>query len=52
VQVIVVSVTVLLIAGVAASRVLLGVHYPSDVAGGIIVGIGSLAVARTVFAAR
>jgi undecaprenyl-diphosphatase len=41
-----------LIASVAASRVLLGVHYPSDVAAGIIVGLGSLAAARSVLAAR
>ena len=32
------------IAAVAATRVLLGVHYPSDVTAGVIVGLGWLAV--------
>lgn len=35
----------LLIAAVAASRVLLGVHYPSDVAAGAALGLGWVAVA-------
>jgi membrane-associated phospholipid phosphatase len=42
----------LLVVCVAATRVLLGVHYPSDVAAGILVGIGALAATRTAFPAR
>ncbi len=37
---------------VAATRVLLGVHYPSDVAAGILVGVGALAAVRSVLPAR
>jgi undecaprenyl-diphosphatase len=37
-------------AGVAASRVLLGVHYPSDVLAGAALGVGSAAVAAQALA--
>jgi undecaprenyl-diphosphatase len=47
-----IGVVVVLIAAVAATRVLLGVHYPSDVTGGIIVGVWSLAIVKTFVPAR
>ncbi|MFL6239502.1 MAG: phosphatase PAP2 family protein [Actinomycetes bacterium] len=40
------------VACIAATRVLLGVHYPSDVTGGILVGLGSVAAATYVVRAR
>jgi membrane-associated phospholipid phosphatase len=36
---------VVLVAAVAASRVLLGVHYPSDVTGGVLLGVACLVAA-------
>jgi undecaprenyl-diphosphatase len=42
---------VLVSALVAASRVLLGVHYPSDVAAGLLIGLGWAALCTAVFAA-
>jgi undecaprenyl-diphosphatase len=48
----VISAAAIVIAAVAASRVLLGVHYPSDVTAGILAGVASLAIVRTVIAAR
>jgi undecaprenyl-diphosphatase len=47
-----IGVVVVLIAAVAATRVLLGVHYPSDVTAGIIVGVWSLAVVKTFVPAK
>lgn len=41
-----------LVAAVAASRVLLGVHYPADVLAGVVVGVGYLAVATRIVADR
>ena len=41
-------VAVLLIAVVATSRVYLQVHYPSDVLGGIALGIGWIVLARKI----
>lgn len=42
---------VLVAALVAVSRVLLGVHYPSDVAAGLLIGLGWAALCTAVFAA-
>lgn len=42
------AVAALLIAVVAASRVYLQVHYPSDVLGGLLLGIGWIALARKI----
>jgi undecaprenyl-diphosphatase len=52
VHVVVISAAAIVVAAVAASRVLLGVHYPSDVTAGILAGVASLAIVRTVIAAR
>jgi undecaprenyl-diphosphatase len=52
VHVVVIGAAATVIAAVAASRVLLGVHYPSDVAAGILAGVVSLALVRTVISAR
>jgi undecaprenyl-diphosphatase len=52
VQRVAIALVVLLVAAVAATRVLLGVHYPSDVTAGIIVGVGSLAFVKAFVPAR
>jgi membrane-associated phospholipid phosphatase len=49
---VIVAVAALLVVCVATTRVLLGVHYPSDVAGGILVGVAMLALVRTALPAR
>lgn len=51
-QALVVAVTVAVVVAVAASRVLLGVHYLSDVVGGVLLGAGWTAVCAAVFIAE
>lgn len=47
-QLAVATVAALLVVVVAASRIYLQVHYPSDVLGGIVVGIGWIVLARKI----
>jgi undecaprenyl-diphosphatase len=51
-RVVLIAAAVVVVVAVAASRVLLGVHYPSDVTAGVFLGLGSLAIVRTVLAAK
>ena len=44
----IVGLVVLFVAAVGASRVLLGVHYPSDVTAGVLLGVAALVAARPV----
>lgn len=44
----IVGLAVVFVVGVAVSRVLLGVHYPSDVTAGVLLGVASLVAARPI----